>query len=65
MDDIYEKEAVIMHVINITTYPLKATAEVGKLFVEGLKDDSLPEYVKMLGLYVEYGDKGITTYDIF
>jgi hypothetical protein len=54
-----------MHVINIATYPLKAAAEVGKLFVEGLKDDPLPDYVKLLGLYVEYGGKGITTYDIF
>ncbi len=54
-----------MHVIHIVTYPLKATVEVSKLFVEGLKDDPLPEYVKMLGLYVEYGGKGITTYDIY
>jgi hypothetical protein len=54
-----------MHVLQIVTYPLKATVEVGKIFVGGLKDDPLPEYVKMLGLYVEYGGKGITTYDIY
>jgi hypothetical protein len=54
-----------MHIRQITTFPLKSVVETGKLFVEGLKDDPLPDYVKLLGLYVEYGGKGITTYDLY
>jgi hypothetical protein len=54
-----------MHLINISTYPLKSVAETAKLFVEGLKDDPLPEYVKTLAMYAEYGGKGMTVYHIF
>ena len=50
-----------MHVVAITTYPLKSVMEVGKRFVESLKDP-LPDYVNRLAIYTRYGGKGIQVY---
>jgi len=50
-----------MHVMATVTYPLKSVMEVGKQFVESLKDP-LPEYVNRLAIYTRYGDKGIQAY---
>ena len=50
-----------MLVMTIVTYPLKSVMEVGRQFVESLKDP-LPDYINRLAIYTRYGDKGIQAY---
>lgn len=51
-----------MHVLVNNTFPLKVAKEAGKKFVEA---EPLPDYIKRLGVYLEYGNKGINGYDLF
>jgi hypothetical protein len=50
------------HILVIDTFPLKSAVETGKRFLEA---EPLPDYIKRLGVFLEYGGKGITGYDLF
>jgi hypothetical protein len=53
-----------MHLMTISTYPLKSTAQAGKKFVE-VAQSPMPDFLKRQAMYTEYGGKGVTAYGIY
>ncbi len=53
-----------MHAMAISTYPMASSEEVGKAFLESVKDPH-PDYVTRIGLYSLFGGKGIKTYTLY
>ena len=51
-----------MHLITIATYPFTAVDAVSRKFLDVLKDEPLPDYVRMTAIYTEFGGKGINVY---
>jgi hypothetical protein len=51
-----------VHILVVNTWPLKSTVEAGKI---AMAAEPLPDYIKRLGVYLEYGGKGVTGYDLF
>ena len=53
-----------MHLMTVSTYPLKSAVQAGKKFIETAQSP-MPDFLKRQAMYAEYGGKGITAYGIY
>lgn len=54
-----------MFILATNTWPGKYSTEVGKITIDSVKSNPLPDFLKRVGMYIVFGAEGLKSYALY